>query len=192
MKTRSKSKYSVQHSQSKQVDLQRVPRYPTPSQPSPKFDNYCFVADRSWLPKRWTFERAGRVMQSASSGIEQLPGMEYIWLDDLKDQHERVLPRHASPEWERTANSFLQYRILVQRAFVGKQTEISKEIESLWRAESKEMQFYCYRNAEIETCIPAEGEVTDNRPWRKPFCSCHRPKMFSTRACSRFSPPTRP
>ena len=157
MKTRSKSKSSIQQSPSMQGGLQRDLQYKNPSQPCSKFDKYSFVADRSWLPNRWTLERAGRVMQSASSRIEQLPGMEYIWLDDLKDQHERVLPRHASPERERTANSFLQYRILVQRAFVGKQTEISKEIESLWRAESKEMQFYCYRNAEIETCIPAKG-----------------------------------
>src|SRR5277367_3122269 len=111
MKTRSEIKYSIHESQSGQVGLQRDPQCKKPSQPSPQFHHYSFVVDRSWLPRRWTLERADRVMQRASSQIEHWPGMEYIWVDDLKVQHERVLPRYASPERERTSNAFLQYRI---------------------------------------------------------------------------------
>jgi len=34
--------------------------------------------------------------------------------------------------------------------------------------------------------------VTDDRPWRQAFCSCHRPKMFSPRPCSRSIALSRP
>src|SRR5271170_6923109 len=149
MKTRSKRQYPVDHTQSMGDDLQHDASHPRPAKRARKFHDFEFVSDRSWLPKRWTLERASLLMQDAISQIEHLPGMDYIWVDDLKDQHERVLPC-TNPERERTSNSFLQYRALVQRAFAGKQTDISKEIELLWRSESKQMQFHCYRNAEIE------------------------------------------
>jgi hypothetical protein len=152
MKTRSKRQYPVEHSENMGDDLQHEAPCSRPAKRARKFHNYDFVADRSWLPKRCTLERASRVMQKAISQSEHPPGMDYIWVDDLKDQHERVLPS-AHRERERTSNSFLQYRVLVQRAFTGQQTMISKEIESLWRSETKEMQFQCYRNSEIENRI---------------------------------------
>jgi len=155
MKTRSDIKHSAQQSQTEQVVVQTVQK---PSRLPRKFYNYNFIRDISGFPTTWTLERAIRLMQRSSSQIEHLPGTDYIWVDDLKDQHQGVLPGNAPREIERTSNSFLQYRILVQRAFKGKQTDISKEIEFLWRAESKEMQFHCYRNAEIETCIPAKDD----------------------------------
>jgi len=150
IKTRSKRQCPAEHSEGTGDGLQRDASHPKPAKRLCKFYNYNFVTDHSWLPKRWTLERASRVMQDAISQIERLPGMDYIWVDELEHQHERVLP-YTTRERERTSNSFLQYRALVQRAFTGKQTEISKEIELLWRSESKEMQFHCYRNSEIET-----------------------------------------
>ena len=152
MKTRSKRQYPVGQSENMGDGLQHEAPCSRPAKRARKFHNYDFVADHSWLPKRCTFERANRVMQKSISQSEHLLGMDYIWVDDLKDQHERVLPS-THRERERTSNSFLQYRVLVQRAFTGKQTDISKDIEFLWRSERKEMQFQCYRNSEIENRI---------------------------------------
>ena len=120
--------------------------------------NGDFITDPSWLPQSWTLEKASHTMQQSICEIEKIPDMEYLWANELKDQHEQTLPNNRSLKRERTSNSFLQYRILVQRAFTGKQTLISSYIEALWRTESKEMQFYCYRNSEIENCTFAMND----------------------------------
>ena len=125
----------------------------TPSK-AEKLHDYRFVRDVSWLRKGQTFEEASREMQESISSLDYVSGVSCLWVDDLKSEsrvRDRVVNTH-NPR-ERTCNSFLQYRILVQRCFRGQQTDISREVETLWRNESKEMQFYCLRNSEIETCI---------------------------------------
>jgi hypothetical protein len=119
-----------------------------------KFRNYEFVVDLSWLPRDQTPEQADREMQHSISMNPQPNDMTYIWIDDFEMEYHLRLPPYTDPgKKERTLNSFLQYRNLVQRAFIGRQTEISKTIEGMWRAESEEMKFYCTRSAEMENRI---------------------------------------
>jgi hypothetical protein len=121
------------------------------------FQGYRIVRDTSWLRDDETFDDANRIMQKSISSTGHISGVPCLWLDDLKAEFHKSNacrpPLNLDHQRERTCNSFLQYRILVQRCFQGQQTDISKEVEALWRNESKEMQFYCHRNSEIETCI---------------------------------------
>jgi hypothetical protein len=117
------------------------------------FHDYRLVRDESWLRRDQTFEDANREMQDSISSLDSISGVPCLWADDLKltSRDDTFASQHKRRE--RMCNSFLQYRILVQRCFRGQQTDISKEVETLWRSESKEMQFYCLRNSEIETRI---------------------------------------
>lgn len=121
------------------------------------FQGFRIVRDTSWLRDDETFDNADQIMQKSISGTGYISGVPCLWVDDLKAEFRKsnISRSPPSPQHrrERTCNSFLQYRILVQRCFHGQQTDISKEVEALWRRESKEMQFYCHRNSEIETCI---------------------------------------
>ena len=129
----------------------------TPSKISERFHNYRIVADNSWLQRGQTFEEANRMMQHSIASTGSISGVPCLWAEDLKSEY-RVseTPAQRGGKSERTCNSFLQYRILVQRCFSGQQTDISKEVEGLWRNESKEMHFFCLRNSEIETRMSVE------------------------------------
>lgn len=130
----------------------------TPWKVAERFHGYRIVPDDSWLRRGQTFEQANHIMQRSIKNTGSISGVPCIWVDDLKLES-RVLnsPTSHTDRKERTCNSFLQYRILVQRCFRGQQTDISKEVEALWRNESKEMLFFCLRNSEIETRMS---------PWR--------------------------
>ena len=131
-----------------------------------QFHGYRLVRDESWLGKGQTWEQATRCMEHSFSSTDHISEIPCIWADDLKAEfrrengHRKLL---APTGKDRTCNSFLQYRILVQRCFTGQQTDISKVVETLWRRESKEMYFYCFRNAEIETCIRTRRKSAKSR-----------------------------
>lgn len=117
------------------------------------FHDYRLVRDGSWLRRDQTFEEANREMQDSISRLNSISGVACLWVDDLKSTSRVDTSASRNNPRERMCNSFLQYRILVHRCFRGQQTDISKEVETLWRNESKEMRFYCLRNSEIETRI---------------------------------------
>jgi hypothetical protein len=130
--------------------------YPNPNvETEPEFHGYQIEIDSSWLEPGQTFNQANRRMQDSTSRTGYLPHIPCIFAHELVTEHARN--RHGSTSArlssERTCNSFLQYRNLAHGSCKGQQTDISKEVERLWRTESREMHFFCLRNSEIETCI---------------------------------------
>jgi hypothetical protein len=120
-----------------------------------EFQGYQIVIDKSWLEPGQTFDQANSRMENSTSRTGYLPHIPCIFAHELMAAHSRERRGSTSARLssERTCNSFLQYRILAQRSCKGQQTDISKEVEPLWRTESPEMHFFCLRNSEIETCI---------------------------------------
>lgn len=108
----------------------------------------------SWLEQGQTLERANARMQKSIALTNYISEIPCIWADDLIAEFIQTHGPHkrtaASIINDRPCNSFFQYRMLAQHCFFGRQTDISKGVEVLWRAESKEMYFYCFRNSEIE------------------------------------------
>lgn len=110
------------------------------------------VLDHSWLRKGQTFEQVNRIMQCSIENSDTIPGVPCIWVDDLKSESAlKQSTSHYDPKQPRSA--FMIYRNLVHGCFNGQQADISKAVEILWRNESKEMRFFCFRNSEIESCI---------------------------------------
>ena len=122
-------------------------------------------------------------------------GAPCLWADDLKAEFEQKNADKESPDpeskKERTCNSFLHYRMLARNCFTGPQTDISKEVRSLWQKESKEMYFYCQRNSEIETRIsPWGNELT--LVLGETNCAPPIESQWSAHAIVRALPPTLP
>jgi hypothetical protein len=148
-----------------------------------EFHNYRFVSDLSFLPGNTTINQANHRMQHSFSSSGYISGIPCLWTNDLETEFRQNhhYQRHSPENRGRTCNSFIQYRILAQRCFTGQQTDISKEVEALWRDESKEMYFFCLRNSEIETCssiLPALANsivlgTTNCAPRIDPRCSAH-------------------
>ena len=116
---------------------------------------YQIVVDDAWLERGQTFAQVNRQMSKSFSSTNYLAHIPCVFTHDLTTKHVKGRRGYTldqpSATAERTCNSFLQYRILAQRSFKGQQTDISKEVDKLWRNESKEMLFFCHRNSEIET-----------------------------------------
>jgi hypothetical protein len=118
------------------------------------FHEYEFRQDESWIPKGQTFEDARHVIKDAFSKSLYISAIPCLWAEEYKSKYLSENPfADCLNQGQRASSSFLHYRMLVHVCFYGSQTDISKEVEKLWRDETAEMKFYCSRNAEIESCI---------------------------------------
>jgi hypothetical protein len=156
---------------------------------------YQFMRDCSWLEDAETSEGARRKVERSLMMSGSVEGVPCLWADDLKAEFYQKNPNREPPDptskKDRTCNSFIHYRMLVRNCFTGPQTEISKEVRRLWRNESKEMYFYCQRNAEIETRIsPWGNELT--LVLGETNCTPPIETQLSAHAIVRALPPTLP
>jgi hypothetical protein len=136
---------------------------------------YALQQDTSWLPRNQTIEEANSIMQKSIREVAWPAYVPCVWVSDLENERHSYRIRTLESSLQdgpavrrkkrrvqakgsnqtRVRNAFMQYRTLVHLCFPDKesQTSLSGRIAELWATESREMRFFCDRNAAIESRI---------------------------------------